>query len=157
MSNTLYAWANALSSAPMLDHTWVTDYPFTNNEYPTIGDIPSGANYWYCWGIYHPSGDGGIQHNPNGAIGSADGDLAVATALVEPNTAPETSGVTDQPQNGAITFYGVDGVCHNVANQTLYATGTSSTEPIRVQDARGYDLSSFFYHMRSFTAKNFTE
>ena len=143
---TLYAWANPLSFAPFFDHTWVTDYSFTNNEYPTIGDIPDGANYWYCWGIYHPSGSGGVNHNPNGAIGQAASDQTMATSLVTSNTPPPSQpGEPDQPQDGSITFYAVDGVCHNVANQVLYATGTSDTEPIRVKEARGYDVSSFLY------------
>lgn len=142
----LRAWANPLSFAPFFDHTWVTDYPFTNNQYPSIGDIPEGANYWYCWGIYHPSGEGGVDHHPNGAIGEAAGNKDIATSLVTSNTPPpEQPGVPDQPQDGSITFYAVDGVCHNVANQVLFATGGEGVEPVRVREARGYDVSSFLY------------
>ncbi len=144
---TLYFWANGLSFDPNLDHTWVTSYPFVNGQYPSIGDIPAGSSYWYCWGIYHPSGDGGVDHHPNGAIGQAAADLEVARKIVEANTPPPTPpiGSASDPQDGSITFYAVDGVCHNVANQVLFATGSATVEPVRVSQARGYPLSSFFY------------
>jgi len=149
MSNEgkLYFWANGMENVPDFDHTWVTSYPFVNGQYATSKDIPAGGSYWYCWGCYHPSGDGGVDHNPNGAIGQADADLDLARRLVEANVAPPKPpiGSTTDPQDGSITFYAVDGVCHNVANQVLFATGSSSVEPQRVIEARAYHLSTFFY------------
>ena len=129
----LYAWANPLKGVSMFDHTWVTDY--TPNE----STIPSGKNYWYCWGIFHASAG-------HGKIGEANADATIAKSLVEPNVAPpQFPGQSGEPQDGSITFYGVDGVCHNVANQILYSTGNATTEPIRVEKANGYHLSTFFY------------
>ena len=147
MATTIYAWANPVQSVlGFVDHTWVTSYIFKNGQYPTIKDIPRDGDYWYCWGVYHPSGTGGIHHNPNGAIGSREGNLAIARALVKPNIAsPDFPGDDHDPQVGSIFFYAVDGVCHTVANQTLYSTGSSTLEPLQVTQANGYDISSFFY------------
>ena len=129
----LYAWANPLSDAPMFDHTWVTDYT------PNQSSRPTGSNYWYCWGKFHSTAG-------NGEIGQMTGDLSMAKSLVEPNVEPANlPGQIGSPQDGSITYYAVDGVCHNVANQVLYATGTSEVEPLRVQKAKGYHISTFFY------------
>jgi len=142
----LYLWANPVKKADFLDHTWVTTYPFANGEYPKFSDIPAGESYWYCWGDYHPAGQGGIHHEPNGAIGQADADINVASKLVEPNqSAPAFPGKPGQPQDGAIVVYAVDGVCQNLANQLLYATGGPDKEPVRVEYARGYQIATFFY------------
>lgn len=142
----LYLWANPVKKADFLDHTWVTTYPFSNGEYPKFSDIPAGQSYWYCWGDYHPEGNGGIHHNANGAIGQANADLEVVSKLVEPNkTAPAFPGEPEQPQDGAIVLYAVDGVCQNLANQLLFATGGANKEPVRVEDARGYQIATFFY------------
>ena len=143
---TLYVWANPLADAPFVDHTWVTDFPFVNGEYRALKDIPEGASYWFCWGEYHPAGNGGIYKNPNGTIGQGEGSIRVAQQLVWPNVEPpKFPGKPMQPQDGAIMFYGVDGVCHNVANQALYGTGSVDREPLRVKDASGYHISTFFY------------
>jgi hypothetical protein len=142
----LYLWANPVKKADFLDHTWVTTYPFTNGEYPNFSDIPAGESYWYCWGDYHAEGKGGIHHEPNGAIGQADADINIASKLVKPNqSAPVFPGKPGQPQDGAIVVYAVDGVCQNLANQLLYATGRPDKEPVRVEDARGYQIATFFY------------
>lgn len=144
---TLYSWAHGLSFAPNFDHTWVTTYPFVNGQYKTIDDRPAGSSYWYCWGEYHDSGNGGVDHEPNGALDEAPADLAVAGRIVEANVAPPKPpiGSTSDSQDGSITFYAVDGVCHNVANQVLFASGSATVEPQRVTDARGYHVSTFFY------------
>lgn len=146
MSSTLYAWVNPLPSIiGFLDHTWVTDYPFINGQYPSIDKIPDGSKYWYFWGIYHSSGEGGKNHTPNGAIGSQSGDLKIASSLVKSNVAPPKFPGGPGSQDGSIIYYGIDGVCHMVSNQALFATGTDLVEPLRVTDANGYSLSSFFF------------
>ncbi len=146
MSDTLYAWANPLTSPiGFLDHTWVTDYSIVGTDYKTIDQVPAGNNYWYCWGIYHPGGSGGVNHNPDGAIGSQTGNVTIAKNLVESMTEPIAFPGGDVPQNGAIYYYAVDGVCHMVANQVLFATGSENGDPLRVTEANGYSISSFFY------------
>lgn len=130
-SNTLYAWVHPLSFDSNLDHTWVTNYeppPF----YDTPGDLPAGALYWYCWGIYHPAGEGGTGPNEPGGIGEAPGDLAFSSCICSPN---------DSHAHGSIFIYGIDGVCHQLANQVLYSTAG----PLTVKNARGYWLSSWLY------------
>ena len=142
----LYLWANPVKKADFLDHTWVTTYPFTNGEYPQFSNIPAGASYWYCWGDYHSQGNGGIHHKPNGAIGQAEANIDVATKLVESNKAASAfPGKPAQPQDGAIVVYAVDGVCQNLTNQVLYSTGGPDKEPARVDNARGYQIATFFY------------
>ena len=149
MNTKIYAWANPVSPTSIVgfvDHTWVTSYAFKNGQYPTINDIPSDGKYWYCWGKYHNAGNGGIHHYPNGAIGSKEGDLKIASKLVTPNLAPpDFPGDDHDPQGGSIFYYAVDGVCHTVANQVLYITGVNGNEPLRVLEADGYHISSFFY------------
>jgi hypothetical protein len=46
---------------------------------------------------------------------------------------------------GTIFVYGVDGVCHQLANQVLYSTSIGGVPPLTVRNARGYILSSFIY------------
>jgi hypothetical protein len=41
--------------------------------------------------------------------------------------------------------YGFDGVCHQLANQVLYASGIGGLRPLTVAPARGYMASTFFY------------
>jgi hypothetical protein len=45
---------------------------------------------------------------------------------------------------GTIFVYGVDGVCHQVANQVLFATARWG-DPLTVRAARGYVASVFLY------------
>jgi hypothetical protein len=135
-----------LAAAPLLDHTWVTSYPFDDRDKPPNKGNSAGDSYWYCWGEFHREGSGGVYREPNGAIGQADADVDVARKLVLPNVLPpKFPGEPAQPQDGAITFYALDGVCQNLANQLLYATGRPDREPIRVADARGYQIATFFY------------
>ena len=125
----LYSWARPLDRAPFVDHTWVTSYT------PSTG--PEGGHYWFCWGE---------QHDLTNLIGQHDGDAAVAGKLVKPDQShPPYPGTTGHPEDGSITFYAIDGVCHQLANQVLFATGGEATEPMRVQPARGYHVSTFFY------------
>ena len=132
----LYVWVNPLKSAPLVDHTWVTDYNITTKNYPKH---PDGKNYWYCWGSYHKS----AQH---GMLLSVSGTLKHAKALVLSNVKPPPEPMARPArQDGSITFYAIDGLCHQVANQILYSTGMDGTVPDRVSDARGYHLATFFY------------
>ena len=119
MSTTiLYAWANPLSGWHGADHTWVTSYPAPFR-------CPPNADYWYCWGTCHPTGPGTTAR----ALGSQAGDLAFAKCICAPN---------DASAHGGIELYGIQGVCHQLANRILYATGPA---PLIVSNARMYWLS----------------
>lgn len=123
-----------------VDHTWITSYDNRIHAYPTITEVV-GANqfFWYCWGSFHAVA--GTPVSPNGFLGQQPGDLAVAQCLVRPNLDSRTSSLA----RGTIYHYGVEGVCHQLANQVLYASGLGSGAPMTVQNARGYLLSSFIY------------
>ena len=135
---TLYAWGlPAFFTGAPIDHTWVTSYdnritPYRNNAEV----VDAGEDYWWCWGSFHP--EGGTPINPDGFLGSIAADLMVARCLVESNA--DSRHVV--PARGTIMFYGIDGACHQVANQVLYA---STGAPLLVSLARGYHLSSALY------------
>ncbi|MFT6437656.1 MAG: hypothetical protein ACJAVI_005732 [Candidatus Azotimanducaceae bacterium] len=96
--------------------------------------------YWFCYGSAHDVA--------SKAMGSRTGDLGVAKAISAPNTDALPPGAphgTPSKTSGAIEYYGIDGVCHNVANQVLYCTGTSAEEPLRVKGSSGYPLVMFLY------------
>jgi hypothetical protein len=139
---TLYAWAvPAFFEDAPVDHTWVTTYDNTQkqNQYPTIQQvIDANQEYWFCWGDYHETG--GTPDNPTGALGNQSGNLALAQCLVAPNL----DSRYNWNARGTIFYYGIDGVCHQLANQVLYATSTSGS-PLTVQEARGYYYTSFIY------------
>lgn len=99
----------------------------------------AGQSYWYCWGSFHPTG--GIPGNPSGFLGTQSGDLALAQCLVQANADSQHS----RPARGTIFVYGRDGVCHQLANQVLYATGIVGVQPMTVRGARGYAASIFLY------------
>lgn len=139
---TLWAWATPTPFADSpVDHTWVTDYDNRIDEPPeNIAEvIAASANYWFCWGAFHERGDS--PQVPQGYLGSQPGDNALANCLVTSN-APSTSS---KPTSGTITLYGIEGVCHQLANQVLWATGSASQLPLTVGLARGYGASTFFY------------
>jgi hypothetical protein len=138
---TLYAWATpAFGSGSPVDHTWVTDYDNRVTPYnPITAVIAAGANDWFCWGSFHDKGDS--THHPGGSLGSATGNLAMAKCLCTPNL---PSG-TDHSTCGSIYTYGIDGVCHQLANQILWASGSGGTTPLTVAKARGYVASTFLY------------
>ena len=140
-SVSLYAWAiPAWSSDSPVDHTWVTTYDNQVHPYNTIADVVvAGQSFWYCWGSFHPQG--GTPVNPTGALGQQAGNLKLAQCLVQPNADSNTSAAA----RGTIYTYVVDGVCHQLANQVLYATADGSVPPLTVSKARGYPLSSFIY------------
>ena len=140
-SRTFFAWA-----APILfdesrwDHTWVTTYDNRAHHYPDIAAvIHARQDYWYCWGGFHARG--GTPSLPDGSLGSQRGDLGLARCLVAPNADCSTSF----PARGTIFAYGVDGVCHQLANQVLYATRLGGARPLTVSAAGGYWVSSGVY------------
>ena len=49
------------------------------------------------------------------------------------------------PARGTIFTYGVDGVCHQLANQALYATSIGGATPLTVAQASGYWVSTAIY------------
>jgi len=143
---TLYAWATpAFSSDSPVDHTWVTDYDNRVDPYSKIAAVEKAqANYWYCWGKFHIQGSSSEQ--PNGYLGSASGDFALAQCLCLPNKESDSIPPHTRPNAcGTIYYYGLDGVCHQLANQVLWATGGTGTTPLTVALARGYRASSFIY------------
>ena len=138
---TLYAWATPtpFHDSPV-DHTWVTDYDNRVATAPaTIELVIAGrSNYWFCWGDFHSSG-----HTPraaDGSLGTASASVAQAQCLCASNLNSQTG----TPSCGTIEHYGIDGVCHQLANQILWASG-ARLPPLTVSKARGYALSSFFY------------
>jgi hypothetical protein len=137
----LFAWAvPAYVSESPVDHTWVTTYDNRLNAYSTIQDvITAGQRYWYCWGSFHPQG--GTPINPTGYLGDQNGDVDVASCLVKPNADSQV----DPAARGTIYTYGLDGVCHQLANQVLYATALGGAAPLTVRNARGYMASTFIY------------
>ncbi|MDQ0456654.1 hypothetical protein [Rhizobium paknamense] len=139
---TFYAWVNpAFFNGNPLDHTWITTYDNRSQTLPTIDSvIAAGQNYWYCWGDFHATGS--TDDHPTGLLATADGDLAIAQCLVKVN---ELGSLTNTPPNGTIQVYGVNGVCHQIANQVLYATKTADKAPLTVKGAGGYAASTFIY------------
>lgn len=137
----LFAWAvPALSSGVPADHTWVTTYDNRQTVYANNSQVAqAGEFYWYCWGAFHPTG--GTPNNVTGYLGEQNGDLALSQCLVKPNA----DSRTDAAARGTIFTYGVDGVCHQLANQVLYATGVGGMTPLTVKNARGYFASTFIY------------
>lgn len=137
-SITLHAWATpAFINGSPVDHTWVTTYDNQKYNYANAAAVAkAGKDYWFCWGGYHATG--GAPGNPTGALGSQAGNLALARCLVQSNADSRSVPAA----RGTIFVYGVDGVCHQLANQVLYATnGTRLT----VKKARGYGASTFLY------------
>jgi hypothetical protein len=141
MTTIIYAWATpAFVEGSPVDHTWVTTYDNRQHAYPNDqAVVAAGASYWYCWGDFHPSA--GTPESPSGALGQKAGDLAIAGCLVAPNADSRVMTAA----RGTIFTYGVDGVCHQLANQVLYATGTVRSGPLTVSPARGYWASVFVY------------
>jgi hypothetical protein len=139
---TFYAWANpAFFEGNPLDHTWVTTYDNRVTTYQTIDDVKkAGQLYWYCWGDFHATGS--TDNFPNGLINQKDGTTSIGSCLVQPN---EEGSLFDSAPHGTILVYGLQGVCHQIANQVLYATKTGSAAPLTVKGATGYSISTFLY------------
>jgi hypothetical protein len=136
MTVKFYAWVHPLSIDKRLDHTWVTTYDKSGGPYASLAEVAAaGQYYWMCWGDFHPEGV------PAPPIATSDGELSIASCLVEPNA--DSRHV--QAARGTIFTYAIDGVCHQLANQALFATGISGQPPQTVKDTRGYWLSSYLY------------
>jgi hypothetical protein len=136
----LFAWAVPIWPGALVDHTWVTTYDNRQTTYANISQVAqAGESYWFCWGSFHPRG--GTPNNPTGYLGDHNGDLGVAQCLVKPNE----DSRTDASARGTIFVYGIDGVCHQLANQVLYATEAGDNRPLTVRSARGYMASVFVY------------
>jgi len=141
-SKVLYAWAVPVgySRFSPVDHTWVTTYDSRSIQYPDIASvITAGELYWYCWGDFHVKG--GTPINPTGFLGSQLGGVNFASCLVKPNEDCSVSSAA----RGAVYDYGVNGVCHQLANQVLFATSIGGQLPLTVKNARGYFASTFVY------------
>lgn len=125
---TVYAWVkNAyIKGNFFLDHTWVTSYDINARQYSNIGEVVNAnERYWF-----------------------SKGDFWIASRIQQPLVQGPSSGAeaclvgpNDKNQSGTIRTYGVDGVCHQAANQVLYVTDG----PLTVRKARGYTLSSAIY------------
>ena len=140
-STMLYAWATpAFVSGSPVDHTWVTTYDNRTNALANVAAVVAAKqDYWYCWGSFHPRG--GTPAFPDGSLGVQAGSLPLARCLVQSNA--DSSSVF--AARGTIFTYGIDGVCHQLANQVLYATGVGGAPALTVSNARGYHASVAVY------------
>ncbi len=136
----LYAWAvPAFTTGAPVDHTWVTSYDNRQTVYQNDAQVAAaGQDYWYCWGAFHASG--GTPNNPTGYLGDRTGDITLARCLVKSNADCRV----DAAARDTIFVYGVDGVCHQLANKVLYSTKGAGL-PLTVCNARGYIASVFVY------------
>ncbi|MBP6304184.1 MAG: hypothetical protein KA501_12470 [Bacteroidia bacterium] len=127
----LYAWANPLSVTKYLDHTWVTTTS-------SVDACPPAPDFWYCWGICHMT----APNNPAAtALGNQEGNISLAKCIALAN---DTASNVDT-HAGITGFYAFRGVCHQVANRVLYATGSATKPPLTVKNCKGYALSHFLY------------
>lgn len=130
----IFAWVkNAFVNGNfLLDHTWVTSYDLRKASYADVGDvIGAKQHYWYC------KGDFWKTSRLADPILSCVKVSAGASCLVIPN---------NNKTSGTVHVYGVDGVCHQVANQVLYVTKDKRQgKPLTVRVARGYTLSSLLF------------
>ena len=138
-TSDLYAWVvPAFVTGSPVDHTWVTTYDNRVKIYNTDQQVAAaGECYWYCWGSFHSTG--GTPDNRTGFLGQQNGDLALAKCLVTANADSQTVPAA----RGTIFTYGVDGVCHQLANQVLYATGVGAAAPLNRQKCPGLHSEHF--------------
>lgn len=110
----------AVTGSPV-DHTWVTSYDSNTSVLMDLNAvIANGQFYWFCWGRFYVNG---IPRRP----------LLTATTTSTSNC---LVGANSPTERGTIQWYGIHGVCHQVANQVIYPTRQ------RVSAARGYRASS---------------
>jgi hypothetical protein len=134
---TLFAWSvPAYFQGSVADHTWVTTYDSRVKIYPALADVlAAGEHYWYSWGSFHAKG--GTPAIADVFLASGGADLLYASCLC----APDVDSNIDPAARGTIFSYGRDGVCHQLSNQILWATGRGGVTPATVNMARGYWLS----------------
>jgi hypothetical protein len=124
----VYAWVkNAyIKGNFLLDHTWVTSYDIYAQQYSSINQVMNAnEQYWFSKGDFWS-----VSRMKRPIVqGVSSG---AENCLVGPN---------NKAASGTIHTYGIDGVCHQVANQVLYA----AVGPLTVSAARGYTLSSALY------------
>ena len=137
----LYAWAiPANVVGKFADHTWATTYDCRRHAYGSLDAVAQAQEHlWMCWGSFHPRG--GAPGNPDGLLGSTTGALPLAECLVRSNA----DSVHVAPARGTVQLYGIDGVCHQVANQALFPTGDPRRSPLTVRGSRGYTKSIYVY------------
>lgn len=130
----IFAWVkNAyIKGNFLLDHTWVTSYDIRVISYASVRDVATAnEHYWFC------KGDFSTTVRLVDPIAHGTPTSGAATCLVVPN---------DRYASGTVHVYGVDGVCHQVANQVLYVTAKMAVGQLsKVSRARGYTLSSVLY------------
>lgn len=120
MADNLYAWADT-THVGVGEHTWVTSYaPGDGVPDPAMGD------YWYCWGD---------PHERCRELGMGNGGREFANLLARPH----------DPQDGVGLRYKYDGLCHQMANRLLRFSYDEMGQPVRVSDAKGYQLSVGMY------------
>ena len=138
---TLLAWVTpAFTSGSPVDHTWVTTYDSRTTKYETIADVIAAGQYnFYCWGDFHPVGKS--DSHLGGLIGFANADLGIAACICKPNL----DSRSNSEARGTIFIYGIDGVCHQLANQILWSTGINGSTPLSVREARGFRASEAIY------------
>ena len=140
-SRRLYAWAvPAAAPGARWDHTWVTSYDNRVNPFPDITAIEHARHdYWFCWGHFHLRG--GTPNLADGSLGSREKNAEAALYLAGSNV----DCWVNFAARGTIFNYGVDGVCHQLANQILYATALDGAPPLTVSSAVGYWVSCAIY------------
>lgn len=96
-------------------------------------------DYWYSWGSFHPKGQ--VPGRPDGFLASATASIGYARCLCESNR----DSNNHHSARGTIFTYGVDGVCHQLSNQILWAATSSGSQTQTVHLARGYWLSNALF------------
>ena len=126
---SLYVWVkSAFVNGMPLDHTWVTSYDSRLKTHLTLADVEANDDrYWFCKGDFHPRGVS--KQFPSGMLLEAP-YFSQSSCLV---------GFNSESESGTIEDYGIDGVCHQVANQVLFPAR------VTVSAAKGYRLSSAIY------------
>ena len=125
----LYAWVKpAFVTGAPVDHTWITTYDSGLTMYNSVEELTAaGEHYWFCRGDFHKLGVS--DSFPGGQILQVPfhpGSLCLVKT-------------DDQTSCGTVVDYGIDGVCHQIANQVLFPAGG------KVSGARGYKLSSAIF------------
>jgi hypothetical protein len=133
---TFTGCAKRITKGPLAgtDHTWVVTEP-EQNCWPALGGGEKGnyyckSNHW-SKGTYTPPSS---PHSKGKKVCTGSGEVSQATCMGKPKRTthlkiPSSAGVV----------YGINGVCHMIANRVLYHTGKT------VSGAKGYWLSCSHY------------